>query len=168
VETPMAYSVSSKILYVPVVDVFTDMTPTSLNVSTFDITKGKGELVAINVSSGKILWTKLFNSINVGAATVVNDIVFTATYDGTIYGFKTTTGDQLFKYTASAGINGWPAVAGNMIVWPLGTGANPLVIALQVQVSQPPIPLSWIAVISIAAVAIIAVVVVVSRRRRLL
>lgn len=61
-----------------------------------------GELVAINVSTGNILWSKLFDSVNVGAATVVNDLVFTATFDGTIYGFKTTTGEQLFNYTAPA------------------------------------------------------------------
>ncbi len=130
VETPMAYSVSDQILYVPVVDVFTDWTPTSLNGSTLDITKGKGELVALNVSTGNILWSKLFDSVNVGAATVVNDLVFTATLDGTIYAFKTVTGEQVFNYSAPAGINGWPAVAGNMIVWPAGLGANDSVIAL--------------------------------------
>jgi hypothetical protein len=128
----MAYSASDKILYVPVVDLFTDWTPTSLNVSTLDFAHGKGELVAINVSTGNILWSKLFDSINVGAATVVNDVVFTATFDGTIYGFKTTTGEQLFKYSAPAGINGWPAVTGNMLVWPAGLGANASVIALSI------------------------------------
>jgi len=130
VETPMAYSVSDKILYVPVVDLFTDWTPTSLNASTLNFAQGKGELVAINVSTGNILWSKFFDSINVGAATVVNDLVFTATFDGTIYGFRTTTGEQLFNYTAPAGINGWPAVAGNTIVWPTGLGANASIIAL--------------------------------------
>jgi len=130
VETPMAYSVSDGILYVPVIDVFSDWTPTSFNGSTFDITKGKGELVAINVSTGNVLWFKLFDSINVGSATVVNDLVFTATFDGTIYGFRTTTGEQLFTYKAPAGINGWPAVAGDMIIWPAGVGVNASVIAL--------------------------------------
>ena len=134
VETPIGYSVSDNILYVPVVDLFTDWNSTSLNASTLDFTKGTGELVAINVSTGNILWNKTFSSINVGAATVVNDLVFTATFDGTIYGFKTTTGEQLFNYTAPAGINAWPAVARNMIVWPAGVGANASVIAL----STPP------------------------------
>lgn len=130
VETPMAYSVSNGILYVPVIDLFTDWTPTSLNISTLDLSKGTGELVAINVSTGNILWNKTFSSINVGAATVVNDVVFTATFDGTIYAFRDTTGEQLFSYKAPAGINGWPAVAGDTIVWPTGVGANASVIAL--------------------------------------
>jgi len=130
VETPMAYSVSNGILYVPVIDLFTDWTPTSLDPSTLDLSKGTGELVAINVSTGNILWNKTFSSINVGAATVVNDVVFTATFDGTIYAFRDTTGEQLFSYKAPAGINGWPAVAGDTIVWPTGVGANASVIAL--------------------------------------
>jgi len=134
VETPMAYSVSDKILYVPVLNVFTDFTPTAINGSTLDFTKGTGELVALNVSTGNLLWSKLFDSINVGAATVVNDVVFTATFDGKIYGFNTITGQQLLNITAPAGINGWPAVAGNKIVWPTGVGANASVIAL----SLPP------------------------------
>ena len=135
VETPMAYSISSGILYVPIINLFTDWTPTSLNVSTLDFSKGTGELVAIDVGSGNVLWNKTFNSINIGAATVVNDVVFTATYDGTIYAFKTTTGEQLFTYKAPAGINGWPAVAGNMIIWPAGVGANSSVIALSTRLT---------------------------------
>lgn len=60
------------------------------------------------------MWNKTFNSINVGSATVVNDLVLTATFDGTIYGFRITTGEQLFTYKAPAGINGWPEVAGDI------------------------------------------------------
>lgn len=128
VETPMAYSTQDGILFVPVVDVSTDFTPTSITGIGFS--SGKGELVAIDVKTGNLLWGKTFNSINVGSATVVNDVVFTATFDGTIFGFRTTTGEQLFSYKAPAGINGWPAVAGNMIIWPAGVGANASVIAL--------------------------------------
>ena len=130
VESPMAYSVSNGIVYVPIIDLFTDWTPTSLNVSTLDLSKGTGELVALNVSNGNMLWNKTFDSINVGSTTVVNDVVFTATFDGTIYGFRTTTGEQLFSYKAQAGINGWPAVVGDAIVWPAGVGVNASVIAL--------------------------------------
>ncbi len=63
---------------------------------------------------------------------MVNDVVFTATYDGTIYGFNATTGKQLFQYKASAGINAWPAVAGDTIIWPAGNGLNASLVALRV------------------------------------
>ena len=168
VETPMAYSVSDKILYVPVVDVFTDFTPTSIDASTIDFAKGKGELVAINVNTGNILWSKVFESANYGGATVVNDVVFTATYDGKIYGYRTTTGEQLFNYTAPAGINGWPAVAGNTLVWPAGVGADPSVIAL----STTPkggggIPIEYIAgIAAVIIVVVIAAIALAGRRRK--
>jgi len=130
VETPMAYA--DGVLYVPVIDMVTDWTSSSLNASSLNFSTGKGELVAINVSGGKILWYKKFDSINIGAATVVNDLVFTATYDGSIYALNRTTGERVWKYLAPAGINGWPAVAGDTILWPCGVGADASLIALKI------------------------------------
>jgi outer membrane protein assembly factor BamB len=69
--------------------------------------------------------------MTLGAATVVNDVVFTATYNGMIYAYSTLTGAELFSYQAPAGINAWPAVAGNTIIWPAGVGASPSLIALR-------------------------------------
>ena len=51
-----------------------------------------------------------------GAATVANDVVFTSTYDGTIYAFATATGKQLWTAKARAGINSFPAIAGDMLL----------------------------------------------------
>jgi glucose dehydrogenase len=130
VETCMAYS--DGIVFVPIVDLSTKYLPTGLNYSSINFAAGKGELVAIDVNLGKILWYKTFDSINVGAATVVNDVVFTATFTGVIYAFQAKTGQQLFTYQAPAGINAWPAIAGNMILWPVGVGGTPSLIALHV------------------------------------
>lgn len=128
VETPMAYS--GGVLYVPVIDMWTDWTPTELK-AIQPFTEGNGELVAIDVNLGKVLWYHKFDSINVGAATVVNDLVFTATYDGYIYAFNKDTGERVWKYRAPAGINGWPAVAEDTIVWPAGIIGTPTLIALR-------------------------------------
>ena len=130
VETCMAYS--DGIVYVPVVDMSTVYIPTGINFSSIDFAHGKGELVAIDVNLGKILWYKTFDSLNVGAATVVNDVVFTATFNGKIYAFQAKTGQQLFSYQAPAGINAWPAVGGNMIIWPVAVGGTPLLLALHI------------------------------------
>lgn len=129
VETQMAYS--DGILYVPVVDMSTEYIPTGLNVSSINFATGKGELVAVDVQFGHILWVKKFDSINVGSATVANDVVFTATYDGTIYAFQAKTGQQLFKWKAPAGINAWPAIVGNTVLWPCGVGAQAQLVALR-------------------------------------
>ncbi len=130
VETCMAYA--NGIVFVPVVDMSTNYTPTGLNFSSINFAGGKGELVAIDVNLGKILWFKTFDSINVGAATVVNDVVLTATFTGKIYAFQAKTGAQLFTYQAPTGINSWPAIAGNMIIWPAGVGLTPTVLAFHV------------------------------------
>ncbi len=129
VETPMAYA--DGVVYVPVIDMFTDWTPSSLVISTFNFSIGKGSLFALDVNTGKTLWYKKFDSINVGGATVVNDLVFTATNDGNIYAFQKETGERVWKYMAPAGINGWPAATGDTIVWPCGVGRSPELLALR-------------------------------------
>jgi outer membrane protein assembly factor BamB len=127
VETPMAFA--GGILYVPIINIFGDYTPGEFVASTFDIGAGTGELTAIDLKNRKILWDKEFNSINVGAATVVNDVVFTSTFDGMIYAFDRNTGEELWKYQANGGINGWPAVAKDTIIFPVGLGESPKLIA---------------------------------------
>ncbi len=127
VETPMAYS--NGLLFVPVVNRFTNWTPSSRNSSP--ISDATGELVAIDASNGKIHWIRYFDSMALGGATVVNDLVFTAELNGTIHALKADSGEELFTYQAPAGINAWPAVAGDLIVWPAGDGADPSLIALK-------------------------------------
>ncbi|MCJ7444427.1 MAG: PQQ-binding-like beta-propeller repeat protein [Methanotrichaceae archaeon] len=128
VETPMAYA--EGVVFVPYIDLYTNYTSTQvLDAQNFD--QAKGGFVAIDVETGKIIWEKKFESINVGGATVVNDLVFTATFDGTIYAFKRDTGEEVWKFKAPAGINAWPAVASDTIVWPCGTGGSPSLIALK-------------------------------------
>jgi outer membrane protein assembly factor BamB len=56
------------------------------------------------------------------AATVANDVVFTSTFDGTIYAFSAKTGATLWKTKASAGINSFPAVTQTMLI--VGAGAR--------------------------------------------
>ncbi len=131
VETPMAYS--DGIIYVPVEDLATPWNSTSLDFSAINFTSGKGELVALDVRSGNTVWAQYFNpGVNVGGATVVNDLVFTATFNGMIYAFHKKTGEKLFEYQAPGGINGQPAVAGNTIIFPISISATPGILALRI------------------------------------
>jgi outer membrane protein assembly factor BamB len=134
VETPMAYS--DGMVYVPVIDMSTEYTPTGLNGSSIDFAGAKGELVAINVTYGHIEWVKQLDTLNVGGATVVNDVVLTAEFSGIIHGYSKKTGAEVFKLKAPAGINAWPAVVRDTIVWPCGSGAAPQVIALRLNLSS--------------------------------
>ena len=131
VETPMAYA--DGVVYVPVVNwgaLFPTTAARALPFST-----GTGELVAIDVKTGGIVWKQEFGSMVFGAATVVNDLVFTSTFDGMIYAFDRKTGTQIWTYQAPVGINGWPAVAGDTIIFPAGvpTGdAAPALLAFRI------------------------------------
>ncbi len=131
VETPMAYSNGT--VFVPYLDLYANWTPSTTvpgDLVLQPFSDGKGGIAAIEVNTGKILWDNPMSSINVGGATVVNDLVFTASYDGKIFAYRTSDGKEIWSYKASGGINAWPAVAGDMIVWPVGLGKPPSLIAL--------------------------------------
>ena len=130
VETPMAYS--EGMVYAPVVNLGSEAT--SQWSRTFDFQEGTGELVAIEANSGDIVWAYEFDSMVFGAATVVNDLVFTSTYDGVIYAFDKYNGTLEWSYESPAGINAWPAVSEDKIIFPAGvqTGdQEPILIAFR-------------------------------------
>ena len=55
--------------------------------SKFDLTKGTGEMVALDKATGKIVWDHKFTPAPpYGAASLTNDVVFTTTFDGTALG----------------------------------------------------------------------------------
>jgi outer membrane protein assembly factor BamB len=132
--TPIAYA--EGVAYAPVINWGGRFTPTSQS----RLGSGTGELVAVEAATGDILWSKPFNAILTGGATVVNDLVFTATVNGLIVAFDRRTGDERWRYQAPGGINAWPAVANHTIVWPIGMG-RPQLLALRL---PPPPPAQWV------------------------
>jgi outer membrane protein assembly factor BamB len=79
-----------------------------------------GELVALDVATGKVKWTHQFSAPAFGAATVVNDLVFVATVDGKLYAFNSGTGAIVWESELPAGTISGPAVEGNTLV--IGAG----------------------------------------------
>jgi outer membrane protein assembly factor BamB len=75
-----------------------------------------GEMVAVSQDSGKILWADKLPSSPFGAATVTNNVVFTTTYSGWLYGFNTATGAIVLKTPLSSGSNAPVAVDGDYIL----------------------------------------------------
>ena len=69
----------------------------------------------------KVLWQHKLPAMDLGAATVANDVVFTSTYAGLIYAFDTETGKTLWKTRAPAGINSFPAIDGDTLLVGAGT-----------------------------------------------
>lgn len=140
VETPMAYA--EGVLYALVLNLGTPYTATGFDAAngTEAVANATGrtqletatsEVVAIDAANGEILWESHFDKPAFGAVTVVNDLLFTAMFDGTIYALSRDDGSIVWSYQAPGGINAWPAVAGDTIVWPVGVGREPVVLALK-------------------------------------
>ena len=115
--TPMAEA--RGVLYVPWIDVCFRGSATGL--ASGGPHTAAGGLAAVDAATGTILWKRTFTSIDAGAATIANDVVFTSTYDGTIYALSTRTGATLWKTKAPAGVNSFPALTRTMLI--VGAGA---------------------------------------------
>jgi outer membrane protein assembly factor BamB len=115
VETPMAYADGR--LFVPVVDLCSLGSAVGYQTLTsVDPTSGRGRLVALDAATGKPVWERRFPSPNFGCATVANDVVFTSTYDGSVYAFATASGKLLWQEKMRAGINACPVVVGDQVL----------------------------------------------------
>jgi outer membrane protein assembly factor BamB len=114
VETPIAYADGK--VFVPVVNLPTNHTSVGYDEASLDFTAGTGELVALNVADGSVVWKTDMPQSNFGGATVSNDVVFTSGMDGVFRAYSADTGDLLWSYRASAGFNASPAIAGDMVI----------------------------------------------------
>ncbi len=116
VETPMAYAEGR--LYVPVVDLC--MRGSSVGYEPLDrvnvTARGRGELVALDAATGKTAWTLRLPQANFGCATVAKGVVFTATFDGAVYGVAASDGRILWRAALRAGVNACPALASGWLL----------------------------------------------------
>ena len=118
VETPMALADGR--LFVPWLDFPTRARATGLPGgiagTVANLRSGRGGFTAVDAATGKVLWQHKLPSMDFGAATVANDVVFTSTYTGTVYAFDTRTGKTLWTTKAPAGINSFPAIDGDTLL----------------------------------------------------
>jgi len=119
------------VVYVAVINAPTVLKPNQPAYFGSDLGTMPGDVVAIDAANGRILWDATIDGDPLGGATVVNDLVLTATLTGTILALDRATGAEVWRHTAPGGINGWPAVAGDTIVWPVGLATPPRLIALR-------------------------------------
>lgn len=119
VETPVA--VADGRVFVPVVDLCARGSATGYDdLADVDPATGRGRLVALDLASGRPLWERRFDSPAFSCATVANDVVFTATYDGVVRAFAAEDGRPLWRSRLRARTNSCPAVVGDTLV--MGAG----------------------------------------------
>ncbi|HET7590154.1 MAG TPA: PQQ-binding-like beta-propeller repeat protein [Solirubrobacterales bacterium] len=106
-----------KTLYVPVVN--HSMTVRSGS-EISEESAATGEVVAIDIKTGKIKWKRELEQPAYGATIVVNDLVFATTADGVIHALKTGTGGEVWQAALPAGTNAGVMVSGDMLLAPAG------------------------------------------------
>ena len=84
---------------------------------------GNGEVVAIDLATGKVKWKEETASPAFGYLTVVNDLVFATTYDGTVTAFDTKSGSVVWREALPAGTNSGVTADGEMLIAPAGVAA---------------------------------------------
>ncbi len=139
--TPMA--LADGILYVPVLNLPTPFSSTGYDSKTgteavqkleglVQLNSGSSEMLAIDIDTGIVLWQTRFDKVGFGGATVVNDLVFTSTYDGVVRALSRDDGSEVWSMQLPGGINGWPGVTNDFILFPVGIAGHPVLAALQV------------------------------------
>jgi glucose dehydrogenase len=120
IETPMAYADGR--LFVPVVDLCVRGSAIGFEpLAQIDVSgRGTGRLAALDGATGRRLWERRFADPVFACATVSDDVVFTATFDGWVYGLHVENGRILWRARMRAGINACPAVMGDLLV--IGAG----------------------------------------------
>jgi outer membrane protein assembly factor BamB len=75
-----------------------------------------GEVVAIDIATGKIKWNRELEAGAYGATLVVNDLVFATTADGVIHALKKETGGEVWQSALPSGTNAGVMVSGDMLL----------------------------------------------------
>jgi outer membrane protein assembly factor BamB/cytochrome c553 len=131
VETQMA--VADGVVYAPVVNLSTTF-PTQER-QELPIGSGTGEMVALDLATGAVRWKTYLPTPAYGAATVANDLVFTTTFDGTVYALARDDGRIVYAGQLPAGTNATVAIVGDTLVtaasFPQGAGQRAQIVALR-------------------------------------
>jgi outer membrane protein assembly factor BamB/cytochrome c5 len=134
VETNMA--VADGVAYVPIANLASGYKAASTTLGSATFGNGRGELVALDVKTGKILWDTKLSQMADGDATVVNDLVFTTTFDGHLVALERKTGKIAWNEKLPAFTNAPVAISGDTLVtaasYPGGKGQIAEIIAFRI------------------------------------
>jgi outer membrane protein assembly factor BamB len=83
-----------------------------------------GEIVALDAATGKVKWKEELGSPAFGATTVVNDLVFVTSYEGSVSAFTVNSGQVVWREKLPAGSNSGVVVEGDTLIAPAGVAAQ--------------------------------------------
>jgi outer membrane protein assembly factor BamB/cytochrome c553 len=142
VETNMA--VADGVVYVPVANLASVWQTRNTGLGSANFGAGTGEMLALDLATGRVIWDTKLPQMADGNATVVNDLVFTTTFDGRLIAFARKTGTIVWNQKLPAFTNAPVAVAGDTLVtaasFPGGKGQTTEVIAFRLGAHGPLVP----------------------------
>jgi outer membrane protein assembly factor BamB len=130
-------STDGSLLFVPVINHSLTIAENSEKQESGELT---GELVALDMATGGVEWKHKFSSAPFGATTVVNDLVFATTYEGTVFAFDTKGGRIVWQASLPTGTNVGVMANGDTLVAPAGVplaeGQAPQIVAYRLSGSE--------------------------------
>nr|WP_042180063.1 PQQ-binding-like beta-propeller repeat protein [Kibdelosporangium sp. MJ126-NF4]CTQ88557.1 Quino(hemo)protein alcohol dehydrogenase, PQQ-dependent (EC 1.1.99.8) [Kibdelosporangium sp. MJ126-NF4] len=86
------------------------------------LTAGSGEVVALDLASGRVKWSYPVGSSPYGGTSLTNDLVFTTTFDGVVHAVNTRTGKKAWTAQLPGTSNSPVAISGDTLLaasgWP--------------------------------------------------
>ena len=114
VETNLA--VADGVVYVPVANLPSVWKTPETGLGSANFGAGTGELLALDLATGHVLWDTKLPQMADGDATVVNDLVFTTTFDGHLIALARKTGTIVWNQKLPAFTNAPVTVVGDTLV----------------------------------------------------
>ena len=118
VETNMA--AADGVVYVPVDDLPETFATATAPVGTSNFAQGTGEMVAIDLATGKPRWATPLPQLPLGGATVSNDLVLTTTLTGELIALSRQDGSVVWTTQLPGGSNATLAIVGNTLLAGVG------------------------------------------------
>lgn len=142
VETNMA--VGDGMAFVPVNDLPSEFKSYDEPIASLgsSFSEGKGELVAVDLETGKIVWENKYPTSAFGDATYSEGVVYTTLFGGEIIAVEAKTGKELWKAQLPAGANSPLAVSGEYLItaagYPEGKSEQAAVVAYKLGATGKP------------------------------
>lgn len=103
---------------------------------------GKGELVAVDLETGKIVWENKYPASAYGDATYSEGVVYTTLFNGEVIAVEAKTGKELWKAQLPAGANSPIAISGEYLItgagYPEGKDQQAAVVAYKLGATGKP------------------------------